>query len=150
MFLHTEFHAVVLNFQILVVIGGEGFVNFVAGVKVSALRARLRVCHRTNTACRDDDALFAQSELGNKAVVADVQRVERVHGVGVDADAQRAVIVQIVGDGRAVVGKQRFRQAADLRLRLQVGVKGAQRVLDAQNVQLRRTLYRHVGHRRYR
>ena len=133
-FLHPEFHAVILNFQVLVVIGGEGFVNFVAGVEVSALRTRLRVRHCADAAGRDDDALFPKSELGNEAIIADVQRVERVHGVGVDADAEGTVIVQIVGNGRSVVGKQRFRQAADLRLRRQVGIQGAQRVLDAQNV----------------
>ena len=134
MFLHPEFHAVVLNLQVAAIIGGEGLIDLIAGVKVAALCTGLRVRHCADAAGRDDDALFPQSELGNKAVIADVQRVERVHGVGVDADAQRAVVVQIVGDGRSVVGKQRFRQATDLRLRRQIGIQGAQRVLDAQNV----------------
>ena len=81
-------------------------IGLVIRVEVPHLPPCLRVDHRTKEPRRDDNLFLPQPELGHEAVIANVNGVQRLQRVGVDADTQRRIIVDVVGNRRPEVAEQ--------------------------------------------
>ena len=134
MFLHPQFHAVVADLERVLGIGRQRLIDLVCGVEVPPHLPGHRVNHRADALGRHDDPLFAEHKLPDEAVVADVQRLERAHGVGVDTNAERAVVVDVVGLCGAEIGEEAAGQAVQLGALVEEGVDFRQGIAKAQNV----------------
>ena len=133
MFVHAELDAVVLDLQAVRIVSAESFIGLVRRVKIPDLLTGDGIRHSADHSGRYDDPLFTEPELAHEAVENDVNRMQRLQGVTVDRDAQRAVIVDIVCDRRPVVAEQGF---LDLHSRLfvQIRIYLSQRVSKSENV----------------
>ena len=134
MFVNAQLHAVVLDLQAVRVVGGKGFVCFVRGVKVAPHLTRVGVHNSLNHPSGYDNPLFAKPKLPHKAVENNINSVQCFHGVGVDRNAKRGVVVYVVGRRRAEIRKKAVLQAVDRCAFVHERVQLCQRYLNTENV----------------
>ena len=113
MLVYAKLDAVVLDFEAVGIVRRKRLVGLVRRVKITPRLAGNGVNDRFNHTGRDDNALFAEPEFPDKAVKANIERVQRLHSVRIDAHAERAVVVDIVCRRRAEVRKQGVFNAVD-------------------------------------
>ena len=105
MLVYPQLDRVVLYLELFIAVGVEGFVNRVLRIEIPVLEA-LGISDRADSRGRNDNALASEHHLHCQRVEGHIQCFQRVHAVGIEADAQRAVVVEVVGHAGSEIHEQ--------------------------------------------